>query len=127
MTNNITKHSWFRWVIFLIGLEIVAISINLFYAPINVAAGGSTGISILVDAVWGIDRPITVFVVNMLMLILAAIFLGMKTTKNIALGSLVLPLLMKITPSFRATNDDLFSSNLWWSFNGARSIATLPS
>ncbi|KRL89680.1 hypothetical protein FC46_GL000583 [Lactobacillus kalixensis DSM 16043] len=109
MTNNITKHSWFRWVIFLIGLEIVAISINLFYAPINVAAGGSTGISILVDAVWGIDRPITVFVVNMLMLILAAIFLGMKTTKNIALGSLVLPLLMKITPSFRATNDDLLA------------------
>lgn len=40
------------WLVFLAGLEIIAISINLFYGPINIAAGGSTGISILVDAVW---------------------------------------------------------------------------
>lgn len=98
-----------KWVFFLLGLEIIAISINLFYGPINIAAGGSTGISILVDAVWGINRSITVFVVNVLMLILAAIFLGRKTTQNIALGSLVLPLLMQITPSFQATNDKLLA------------------
>lgn len=109
MTKKITNHTWLRWVIFVLGLEIVAISINLFYAPINVAAGGSTGIAILVDAVWGIDRPITVFVVNVLMLILAAIFLGKKTTKNIALGSLLLPLLMEITPSFKMTDNNLLA------------------
>ena len=109
MTNSIRKRSWMKWVFFLLGLEIVAISINLFYGPINVAAGGSTGISILVDAVWGINRSITVFIVNVLMLILAAIFLGRKTTQNIALGSLVLPILMEITPSFQATNDKLLA------------------
>lgn len=109
MTNTIKKRSWMKWVFFLLGLEIIAISINLFYGPINIAAGGSTGISILVDAVWGINRSITVFVVNVLMLILAAIFLGRKTTQNIALGSLVLPLLMQITPSFQATNDKLLA------------------
>ncbi|WP_297818906.1 YitT family protein [uncultured Lactobacillus sp.] len=109
MTNSIKKRSWMKWVFFLLGLEIVAISINLFYGPINVAAGGSTGISILVDAVWGINRSITVFIVNVLMLILAAIFLGRKTTQNIALGSLVLPILMEITPSFQATNDKLLA------------------
>ncbi|WP_040469304.1 YitT family protein, partial [Lactobacillus hominis] len=103
MTNTIKKRSWMKWVFFLLGLEIIALSINLFYGPINIAAGGSTGISILVDAVWGINRSITVFVVNVLMLILAAIFLGRKTTQNIALGSLVLPVLMQITPSFQAT------------------------
>ncbi|MDK6351077.1 YitT family protein, partial [Bifidobacterium scardovii] len=80
-----------------------------FYGPINIAAGGSTGISILVDAVWGINRSITVFVVNGLMLILAAIFLGKKTTPNIALGSLLLPVLMEVTPSFKAVNNDLLA------------------
>ena len=109
MTHSIKKRSWMKWVLFLLGLEIVAISINLFYGTINVAAGGSTGISILVDAVWGINRSITVFIVNVLMLILAAIFLGRKTTQNIALGSLVLPILMEITPSFQATNDKLLA------------------
>lgn len=109
MKNNLTNHKWARWLVFLAGLEIIAVSINLFYGPINIAAGGSTGISILVDAVWGINRSITVFVVNILMLILAAIFLGKKTTKNIALGSLVLPILMQITPSFKATDNELLA------------------
>ena len=71
-----------RWVVFLAGLEIIAISINFFYGPINIAAGGSTGISILVDAVWGINRSITVLVVNILMLVLAAIFLGKKDNEE---------------------------------------------
>lgn len=109
MTNTIKKRSWMKWIFFLLGLEIIALSINLFYGPINIAAGGSTGISILVDAVWGVNRSITVFVVNVLMLILAAIFLGRKTTQNIALGSLVLPVLMQITPSFQATNNKLLA------------------
>lgn len=109
MNNLNKKHTWVRWLFFLLGLEIIALSINLFYGPINIAAGGSTGISILVDAVWGINRSVTVFVVNVIMLILAAIFLGRKTTQNIALGSLVLPVLMQITPSFKATNNDLLA------------------
>ncbi|MCT3538772.1 YitT family protein, partial [Lactobacillus crispatus] len=49
------------------------------------------------------------FVVNGLMLILAAIFLGKKTTQNIALGSLLLPVLMEVTPSFKAVNNDLLA------------------
>ncbi|QNQ80231.1 YitT family protein [Lactobacillus sp. PV034] len=109
MPNKLKKRSWMRWIVFLIALEIIAISINFFYGPINIAAGGSTGISILVDAVWGINRSITVFVVNVLMLILAAIFLGKTTTKNIALGSFILPVLMEITPSFKVTNNDLLA------------------
>jgi len=56
MKNIKHKHTWQYWLFFLAGLEIITIAINFFYAPINVAAGGSTGISILVDAVWGINR-----------------------------------------------------------------------
>ena len=109
MTKKLKKRSWMRWIVFLIALEIIAISINFFYGPINIAAGGSTGISILVDAVWGINRSVTVFIVNVLMLILAAIFLGKTTTKNVALGSFLLPVLMQITPSFKVTNSDLLA------------------
>ena len=120
MTKNIKKKSWMRWVVFLAGLEIIAISINFFYGPINIAAGGSTGISILVDAVWEINRSITVLVVNILMLVLAAIFLGKKTTKNVALGSLLLPILMEITPSFKITNNQLLAV-----IYGTRSLSSL--
>ena len=107
--KNIKQRSWIRRLVFLAGLEIIAIAINFFYGPINIAAGGSTGISILIDAVWGVNRSITVFIVNGLMLILAAIFLGKKVTKNVAAGSLLLPILMEITPSFEITSNKLLA------------------
>lgn len=103
------KHTWQYWLFFLAGLEIITIAINLFYAPINVAAGGSTGISILVDAVWGINRSLTVLVVNFAMLILAVIFLGKETLKKVALGSILLPILMAITPSFKLTSNNMLA------------------
>lgn len=99
-------HSWQYWFFFLAGLELITISINFFYAPINIAAGGSTGISILIDAVWGINRSITVFVVNLSMLLLAAIFLGKQTLQKATLGSLLLPVFMAITPSFKLTSNN---------------------
>lgn len=109
MNQTVKKNPWLRFALFLLGLEIIAISINLFYGPINIAAGGSTGISILVEAVWGINRSLTVLVVNILMLILAAIFLGKETTKNVAAGSFLVPVLMQITPSFKATDNELLA------------------
>ena len=107
--KNIKQRSWIKGLVFLAGLEIIAIAINFFYGPINIAAGGSTGISILIDAVWGVNRSITVFIVNGLMLILAAIFLGKKVTKNVAAGSLLLPILMENTPSFEITSNKLLA------------------
>lgn len=109
MQTNKNTHTWQYWLFFLAGLEIITIAINFFYAPINVAAGGSTGISILVDAVWGINRSLTVFIVNSLMLILAVVFLGKATFKKVALGSLLLPVLMAITPSFKLTANNMLA------------------
>lgn len=109
MQTNKHSHTWQYWLFFLAGLEIITVAINFFYAPINVAAGGSTGISILVDAVWGINRSLTVFIVNSLMLILAVVFLGKATFKKVALGSLLLPVLMAITPSFKLTSNNMLA------------------
>lgn len=109
MSQKLKQRSWMKWLVFLLGLEIIAISVNFFYGPIDIAAGGSTGISILVDAVWGINRSLTVLVVNILMLILAWFLLGKETTKNVALGSFMLPLLMQVTPSIKLTDDRLLA------------------
>nr|WP_156398707.1 YitT family protein [Ligilactobacillus hayakitensis] len=109
MNNKIQRNPWFRWVVLVLALEIITLSINFFYAPINIAAGGATGIAILVDAVWGINRSLTVLIFNILMIVLALIFLDKKTVKNITIGSFLLPLLMEITPSFQVTNNELLA------------------
>lgn len=109
INNKIQRNPWFRWVVLVLALEIITLSINFFYAPINIAAGGATGIAILVDAVWEINRSLTVLIFNILMIILAMIFLDKKTVKNITIGSFLLPLLMEITPSFQVTNNELLA------------------
>ncbi|MDF7672937.1 YitT family protein [Lactobacillus sp. ESL0701] len=109
MTIKKQTHTWQYWLFFLGGLEIITLAINFFYAPINIAAGGSTGIAILVDAVWGINRSVTVLIVNSLLLVLATIFLGKETLKKAALGSLLLPVLMEITPSFKLTTNNMLA------------------
>lgn len=98
-----------RYIVIVIALEIVAISINFFYAPAKVAAGGATGFAILMNELVGFDRAATVLVVNLIMIVLAGVFLDRGTTARIAFGSIVLPILLKITPSFQVLHDRTFS------------------
>lgn len=105
MPRRLSQQGWFRVVMLVIALEIIALSINFFYAPINVAAGGATGVAILLDAAFGINRALTVLIINIAMIILAAIFLDKSTVRNIAFGSFLLPILMYITPSHRLVED----------------------
>ncbi|MDH5012901.1 hypothetical protein B9D04_09310 [Weissella cibaria] len=105
MPRRLSQQGWFRVVMLVIALEIIALSINFFYAPINVAAGGATGVAILLDAAFGINRALTVLIINIAMIILAAIFLDKSTVRNIAFGSFLLPVLMYLTPSHRLVED----------------------
>lgn len=98
-----------RYIVIVMALEIVAISINFFYAPAKVAAGGATGFAILINELVGFDRAATVLVVNLIMIVLAGVFLDRGTTARIAFGSIVLPILLKITPSFQVLHDRTFS------------------
>lgn len=109
MTRNIRRYRWGRWLVFLVALEIITLSINFFYAPIDIAAGGTTGIAILVEAVWHVERPLTVLICNLAMIGLAWIFLERKVVKNITLGSLLLPVFMQLTPSFQVTDNELLA------------------
>ncbi|SPE15174.1 hypothetical protein LEM9268_01859 [Leuconostoc mesenteroides] len=98
-----------RYIVIVMALGIVAISINFFYAPAKVAAGGATGLAILINELVGFDRAATVLIVNLIMIVLAAVFLDRGTTARIAFGSIVLPVLLKVTPSFQVLQDRTFA------------------
>ncbi|MCM0582808.1 YitT family protein [Weissella diestrammenae] len=109
MQKRLTQQSWFRILALIVALEMIAFSINFFYAPINVAAGGATGIAILLDAAFGFNRALTVLIINIAMIGLAAIFLDRNTVRNIAFGSFLLPILLYITPSFQLVDDAILA------------------
>ena len=55
--KRLVQTPWFYWLVLVIALELIAISVNFFYAPINIAAGGATGLGDLVRCrFW--DQPL---------------------------------------------------------------------
>jgi len=88
---------------------LLAASINLFLGPHQIAAGGVSGIGILLEAAIGINRAHVVLALNIVMLLLAFIFLGRKTFYNILFGSLIFPISLDIVPKIMVTEDILLS------------------
>ena len=57
----------------------------------HIAAGGVSGLGILLEAAFGFDRAIVILVLNIVMLVLALLFLGKKPFFKVLFGSLVFP------------------------------------
>ncbi|KRK46011.1 hypothetical protein FC66_GL000972 [Dellaglioa algida DSM 15638] len=93
----------------LIGLEIIAISINFFFAPQKVAVGGATGIAILLETAFNWNVSVVLLSINVALLILAYFMLDRSTTKKIMMGSFILPLFLAITPQINVVEDRLLA------------------
>lgn len=104
-----TESKLLNLLLLIIGIEILAVSINMFYAPHEIAAGGATGIAILLEATLGLNISVVVMLINIVMLILSYIFLGKGTTVRIALGSVLLPICLAITPQIKLIEDPLLT------------------
>ncbi|MGX7199744.1 YitT family protein [Enterococcus nangangensis] len=88
---------------------LLAIAINLFLAPHDIAAGGVSGIGILLEATLQIPRALVVLVLNVVMLVLALFFLGKKVFFNTLYGSILFPFFLEIVPGKMVASDRLLS------------------
>ncbi|WP_099974532.1 YitT family protein [Lactobacillus terrae] len=108
MTNN-KKNFILKAVLVVIALEIIVISINMFFEPSRIAAGGATGIAILLFEAFSFPTALTVFLINIVMLIFSYIFLDKETTIKLSFGSFVLPVLIFITPVYNVIPNRILS------------------
>ncbi|MFD0896711.1 YitT family protein [Loigolactobacillus binensis] len=106
---QITRGQVRQFVLMIVALEIIALSINLFYAPHAVAAGGVTGIAILAEAALGWPVSTVVLVLNIVLLVSAYFFLERATVARIAFGSFVLPICLALTPQVKLVQDRLLA------------------
>lgn len=107
--QKLTQQPVIRGVIMLMALALIAVSINFFYAPHGVAAGGATGIAILTQEAFGVPLGLTTLLVNVVMLGLAWFFLDRATTKRILIGSLLLPVMLAVMPQVKIVEDRLLA------------------
>lgn len=89
------KHKEYLEII--IGLALVAISFNLFLSPYNFAAGGVSGLAIVIHKLYNINESIFILVMNILLILISLKFLGKAKTKNTILGSFLFPIFTLLT------------------------------
>ena len=95
------------WIVFAIGL--LAVAVNMFMAPHNIAAGGLTGLAIILESWAGIDRAIVVYVGNGIVIVCAFIFLGKEVGINTMIGAGLLPVAIDIVPRIDLVEDRMLA------------------
>lgn len=104
-----TRQFIWTYVKIIFVLFILGVAINMFLGPHHIAAGGVSGLGILLEAAFGFDRAIVILVLNIAMLVLALLFLGKKPFFKVLFGSLVFPLIIAVVPEMMITSDRLLS------------------
>ena len=82
---------------FLLGCFVVAFSYNIFIAPNNLVPGGVSGIAVILNNLFSIDYAITIFILNVFLLLMSLLLLGKEKTKASILGSIVFPIFVRAT------------------------------
>lgn len=81
---------------FLSGVLLVAIAFNLLVMPSNIVYG-MNGIGVMFKYLFKIDPSLVILIGSVLLLILSYFLLGKKQTMNSILGSLAVPIFIKLT------------------------------
>ncbi|MGL4976532.1 MAG: YitT family protein [Cetobacterium sp.] len=105
-----------EYIFIYIGTLILSIAINAFLVPSNLAPGGATGLSILINHVTGISVGTLIFLINIPLFIIGVkIFgkaYGIKTLIGISFLSLNIEMLKKVVPEIDKLLDFRNPSNI---------------
>lgn len=102
ITNDILKRlnerdRFKRYSFLVIGCFFMAISFNLFFEPYNLVTGGTSGIAIILNNLFGIPTSTFIAISYVSLLVLSFLVLGKESTKYSVIGSILYPLFVYIT------------------------------
>lgn len=79
-----------------LGNLLVAVSFSFFLDPLNLVMGGATGAATILKCLFGFDTAITVFVINVVLLLIGLLFLGKDLFIKTLYSTIVLPLFISL-------------------------------
>ena len=85
-----------RFINFLIGITLTALSFNIFLRP-NGLVSGLSGISIITEKVFGFEPFLFILIVNIILILISFLLLGFNKTKNTIIGALFYPIMIALT------------------------------
>ncbi|WP_139170822.1 YitT family protein [Paenibacillus naphthalenovorans] len=107
------SHRLMEYALLLLGSVIIAVSFNVFLNPNQVASGGVSGISIIVNSMFGIEPAITQWALNIPLFLAGTVLLGKQFGVKTALGSVLLPLLVFLTRNLPRLTDNMLLASIY--------------
>lgn len=95
------------------GSAILAAGFALFLIPNKIAAGGASGLGIILFHLYQFPVGLTVLLVNVPFFVLAWLFLGWRVVAHSLLGSFIFPLLLVLMEPLPAVTSDLLLASVF--------------
>ena len=89
-----------RFIQLCFGLTLSSFSFNLFCRPNNLVSGGVSGLSIIIESLFGITPSLFILTVNILLLIISYFILGKEKTIHSIVGAILFPMFVEIMSNF---------------------------
>jgi uncharacterized membrane-anchored protein YitT (DUF2179 family) len=96
-----------EYVYLLLGSMVIALSFNLFLNPNRIASGGITGLSTIVQHLWGTTPAYVQWALNIPLWFIGLVLLGGRFGVKTAVGSFVLPLFVLLTAGLSPLTDQI--------------------
>ena len=113
MTKNKLKNLLLDCLCIVLGSGLLALSINVFTAPNNIAPGGVSGISTMLNYLFNFPIGLTSFLINIPILIWGIVEIGykflIKTISAVVVSSILIDVLDGILPKY---NGDIIVTSL---------------
>jgi len=106
---NLLKYWVKKLAAIVFSIVLIAVVVNMFLGPHYIAAGGLTGLAIILEEWLNVSRSMVLLIGNGVVLTLALIFLGKEVFFNTILGATLLPLFVEIIPRFMLVSDRMLS------------------
>ena len=102
-----------RYLLITVGVILLAVSLQFFYYPNNIAAGGVSGLALIINSYTGLAPGIVMNICNVVLFTIALIFIGKEFAARsvyAAFGtSIALSILEKLFPNVVITTDPILA------------------
>lgn len=99
MINN-KENKYRNFCLYMFGLLLSGLAVNLFYYPNDIVTTGTTGLSIIINHYINIDISLLVFFFSSILLVLGFAVFGIKYGAKNLLGTILYPIFLEATSLF---------------------------
>ncbi|HZG78583.1 MAG TPA: YitT family protein [Paenibacillus sp.] len=99
-------HTMMEYGLLLIGAFLIATTFNVLLLPNSIASGGTSGISVLVNKLFGVTPAITQWALNVPLFALGVWLLGRRFGVKTAVGTALMPLFVLLTSGWAPLTDN---------------------